>query len=316
MSKTVTIVVPMRNEEQNIALLFSEFDKLRVARPDLRWTFLFVNDGSTDRSAEMLAELADREPACQVITLARNFGHQCASTAGLDYADGDIICLIDADLQDPPAVLLEMVAEIERGYNIVYGQRTQRDGESRFKRLTASGFYRLLAYLTDVEIPVDTGDFRAMDRKALDAVKGMREYHRFLRGMIAWVGYRTKAVKYVRAPRHRGQTNYSVGKMVRFALDAIFSFSAVPLKFAGYIGTTIALGGLAGLIYILAKLVFYRDYLPGVSAVLFAVLFIGGVQLITLGIIGAYVGRIFEESKDRPLYIVDTTRNLGPNDQR
>ncbi len=316
MSKSVTVVVPMRNEEANIGPLFSEFEKLRVARPDLAWKFLFINDGSTDHSAERLAELASREPACQVITLARNFGHQRASTAGLDHADGDIVCLIDADLQDPPAVLLEMIVEIEAGHNIVYGQRTQRVGESGFKRLTASGFYRLLTYLTDVDIPVDTGDFRAIDRKALDAVKSMREYHRFLRGMIAWVGYRTKAVKYVRAARHAGRTNYSVGKMMKFAFDAIFSFSAVPLKFAGYLGTMIAFAGLGGLVYILAKLIFFRDYLPGVSAVLFAVLFIGGVQLITLGIVGAYVGRIFEESKGRPLYIVDSFQNFGPHDQR
>ena len=307
---SVTVIVPIFNEDESLHAMWDRLVSVSRARSDLEWSFLFVNDGSRDRSRELLDELATANENCQVIHLSRNFGHQMAVTAGLDNAHSDIVCIIDADLQDPPEVLLEMIKEIEGGYNMVYGQRQSRVGESWFKLMTASAFYRLLASMTKVNIPVDTGDFRAMDRKVVESVRSMREYHRFLRGMVAWVGFKTKPVLYSREARFAGTTKYPFRKMFKFALDALYSFSDVPLRVAGYLGLITFGLGFLGMLYIVGELLFFGNYITGVSAVLFAVLLIGGVQLLCLGVIGQYLGRVFDQLKGRPLYLVDDSKNL------
>ena len=309
-AKKVAIVIPVLNEEENIDVLFEHLESTREQRKDLSWTYIFVNDGSSDRTGELLDLLAARVSHCSVIHLSRNFGHQRAVTAGLDYADADIVGIIDADLQDPPEALLQMIREVEDGYDMVYGQRSSREGESWFKLATAKLFYRLLERLTNIHIPVDTGDFRVMNRKVLCAVRSMRETHRFIRGMVAWVGFKTKAHQYVRSARHAGESKYPFRKMLRFAIDAVFSFSEAPLKVVSIAGVATAFIGMLGIFYIVARKLFWGDYMTGVSTILFFVLLIGGIQLISLGVIGGYIGRIFEQTKRRPLYIVAATRNL------
>lgn len=305
----IDVIVPLFNEEETLPVLWRRLADVAARCPRWQWRFIFVNDGSRDGSATVLDALAEEHPHCTVIHFSRNFGHQMAVTAGLDQSTGDIACIIDADLQDPPEVLLEMIEAIESGYNVAYGQRTQRVGESAFKLLTAKAFYRLLSLMTSVEIPVDTGDFRAMDRKVVHAVRSMRERHRFIRGMVAWVGFRSKAIHYARDARHLGVTKYPFRKMLRFAMDALYSFSDVPLRVAGYAGAIAASCGFLGISYILVQALFFSNYLPGVSSVLFAVLALGGVQLLCMGVLGQYVGRLFDQSKARPLYIVAGVRN-------
>ncbi len=307
--RVVDVIVPVYNEQESVPTLWQRLASVAAGFPRWRWRFIFVNDGSRDGSAVMLDALAEAHANCTVIHFSRNFGHQMAVTAGLDQSTGDIACIIDADLQDPPEVLVEMIEAIENGYDVAYGQRTHRAGESAFKVLTASWFYRLLSVMTSVEIPVDAGDFRAMDRKVVDAVCSMRERHRFIRGMVAWVGFRSKAIPYARDARHLGVTKYPFRKMLRFAMDALYSFSDLPLRAAGYVGLIAAAGGFLGIFYILVQALVFRNYLPGVSSVLFAVLALGGVQLLSIGVLGQYVGRLFDQSKDRPLYIVAAIRN-------
>ncbi len=308
-SGVVDVIVPLYNEEETLPVLWRRLADVAARCPRWQWRFIFVNDGSRDGSASLLDTLAEEHPHCTVIHFSRNFGHQMAVTAGLDQSSGDIACIIDADLQDPPEVLLEMIEAIESGYNVAYGQRTQRVGESAFKILTAKWFYRLLSLMTSVDIPVDTGDFRAMDRTVVHAVRSMRERHRFIRGMVAWVGFRSKAIHYAREARHLGETKYPFRKMLRFAMDALYSFSDVPLRVAGYAGAIAASCGFLGISYILVQAVVFSNYLPGVSSVLFAVLALGGVQLLCMGVLGQYLGRLFDQSKGRPLYIIAGIRN-------
>jgi polyisoprenyl-phosphate glycosyltransferase len=305
----VDVIIPLFNEQESLPVLWRRLESVAALCPRWQWRFIFVNDGSRDGSRTLLDALAEEHPHCTVIHFSRNFGHQMAVTAGLDQSNGDIACIIDADLQDPPEVMLEMIEAIEDGYNVAYGQRTQRVGESAFKLLTAKWFYRLLSLMTSVDIPVDTGDFRAMDRKVVHAVRSMRERHRFIRGMVAWVGFRSKAIHYARDARHLGVTKYPFRKMLRFAMDALYSFSDVPLRVAGYTGAIAATCGFLGISYILVQAMVFGNYLPGVSAVLFAVLALGGVQLLCIGVLGQYVGRLFDQSKARPLYLVADIRN-------
>lgn len=305
----VDVIVPLFNEQETLPVLWQRLENVAARCPRWQWRFIFVDDGSRDGSPAMLDAMADEHPHCTVIHFSRNFGHQMAVTAGLDQSTGDIACIIDADLQDPPEVMLEMIEAIEDGYNVAYGQRTRRVGESTFKLLTAKYFYRLLSLMTSVEIPVDTGDFRAMDRKVVHAVRSMRERHRFIRGMVAWVGFRSKAILYARDARHLGVTKYPFRKMLRFATDALYSFSDVPLRMAGYAGAIAASFGILGIGYILAQSLVFGNYLPGISAVLFAVLALGGIQLLCIGVLGQYVGRLFDQSKARPLYLVAEIRN-------
>ena len=306
---TVDVIVPIFNEEESLPTLWARLSGVATNNKRWEWRFIFVNDGSRDKSPQLLDSLAEANPCCTVIHFSRNFGHQMAVTAGLDHSQSDIACIIDGDLQDPPEVMVQMIEAIESGYNVAYGKRTQRAGESAFKLLTAKWFYRVLSVMTSVDIPIDTGDFRAMDRKVVQAVRSLRERHRFIRGMVAWVGFRSKAIHYARDARHLGMTKYPFRKMVRFAMDALYSFSDVPLRVAGYAGAFAATLGFLGIGYILLQAILFANYLPGVSAVLFAVLTLGGIQLLCIGVLGQYVGRLFDQSKARPLYIVADMRN-------
>ena len=267
---------------------------------------VLVNDGSRDETLTVALALAQGDPAIRVVNLLRNFGHQAAVTAGLDVATGDALVLIDSDLQDPPEVIPEMVAAWRNGADVAYGQRRKREGETAFKLFTARLFYRILRRMTKSNIPADTGDFRLMDRRVADVLRSMREHHRFIRGMVSWVGGRQVAVAYDRKPRFAGETKYPVRKMFAFAIDAITSFSVVPLRLVtwlavGIIGLTI----LAAIGVIAVKLVNPNYFIPGYPSIIITIVFFGGVQLLALGIIGEYIGRMYESVKARPLYIIE-----------
>ena len=303
MKITYSIVVPIYNEKENIPELYRRVsDVMNSTRK--RWELVLVDDGSTDGSTDMIRELAKQDKHVRPVIFARNFGHQIAITAGWDYARGDAVVIIDADLQDPPELILEMAEKWQEGYEVVYAIRAEREGESWFKLWTASLFYRIIYRITDVEIPLDTGDFRLMDRKVVDVLKSMRERHRFPRGMSAWVGFKQIGVEYKRAARVAGETKYPFKKMFRLALNAITGFSYFPLQVATYIGFISA-----GIAAIAIPVVIYMRVTGsqaffGQATTLIAVLFLGGVQLISLGILGEYIGRLYDEAKGRPLYIV------------
>lgn len=300
---TLSVVAPCFNEEGVLHELYRRVSQVLDGAGE-SWELVLVNDGSRDRTPEIMRELHARDPRVKVIDFARNFGHQIAVTAGMDYARGDAVVLIDADLQDPPELILEMLAKWREGYEIVYAVRTERKGETWFKRFTAKLFYRLIYKITDINIPMDTGDFRLMDRKVVNALKTMREKHRFLRGMSVWVGFRQTGVKYVRAERYAGETKYPFKKMLKFALDGITSFSYLPLQLATYVGFISAALAVIGIIVTIILRLSGSQAFYGQATTLVSVLFLGGVQLISLGIIGEYLGRIYDEVKGRPLYIV------------
>ncbi|MCU0493232.1 MAG: glycosyltransferase family 2 protein [Chloroflexaceae bacterium] len=304
----ISVVAPVYNEEQ----LLPEFYRRMVAVLESLgepFELVLVNDGCRDRSPEIMRQIHDADGRVKVVNFSKNFGHQLAITAGTDYAQGQAVVVIDSDLQDPPEVIPELVARWREGYHVVYAQRAERAGETWFKRVTASAFYRLIDRITNVNIPVDTGDFRLMDRKVVDALKRMREHHRFMRGLSAWVGFKQIGVPYKRDARKAGETKYPFRKMLRFALDGITSFSYLPLQLATYLGFGVAALSFLFLILVMVlrlvnpgepqDAIFY-----GQATTLVAVLFIGGVQLIFLGVIGEYLGRIYTEVKGRPLYIV------------
>ncbi|MCU0509047.1 MAG: glycosyltransferase family 2 protein [Anaerolineae bacterium] len=289
---TLSVVAPVFNEE---AILHELYRRLRV---------VLINDGSRDRSLEIMRELHAADERVKVVSFARNFGHQVAITAGADYAQGEAVCIIDADLQDPPEVILDLLAKWREGYEVIYAVRSEREGETWFKEFTAKAFYRIIYRITDINIPMDTGDFRLMDRRVVQALRTMREKHRFMRGMSVWVGFKQTGVHYKRAARFAGETKYPLKKMLKFALDGITSFSYFPLQLATYIGfAAAALAVLGILITIILRLTGSHAF-EGQASTLVAVLFLGGVQLISVGIIGEYLGRIYDEVKGRPLYIV------------
>jgi glycosyltransferase involved in cell wall biosynthesis len=302
---TISIIAPIYNEVGNIPQLHQRIHAVMegVGEP---WELVLVNDGSTDGSTEALDDLYGQDPQhVRVIHFARNFGHQIAVTAGMDYARGQAVVLIDADLQDPPEVIPDLIAKWRAGYEVIYAVRARREGESWFKRTTASLFYRVLYRITDVDIPLDTGDFRLMDRRVVDAVRAMREQRRFIRGMVSWVGFRQTGVEYARSPRYSGETKYPLRKMLRFAWDGITGFSYVPLQLATYLGFAIAiLSTLSILLVIYLRAFTDAEPLKGQATTLVMVLFLGSVQLISLGIIGANLGPIYHQVKKRPLYIV------------
>ncbi len=303
---TVSVVAPVFNEEAILPELYRRVrDTLDGAGED--WELVLVNDGSRDRSAEIMRELHEQDPRVKVIYFARNFGHQVAITAGTDYARGDAVVIIDADLQDPPEVILDLLAKWREGYEVVYAIRAKRMGETWFKEFTAKLFYRIITRITDIAIPTDTGDFRLMDRKAVNALKGIREKHRFMRGLSVWIGFRQTGVEYVRAERYAGETKYPFKKMLRFALDGITSFSYLPLQLATYVGFICAGLAVLGILATIILRLSGSHAFYGQASTLVSVLFLGGVQLISLGIIGEYLGRIYDEVKGRPLYIVSST---------
>ena len=301
----LAIVAPCYNEEAGLAEFVGQV-KAMCARLGCAHEIVLVNDGSRDRTLAVALDLASRDPAIRVVNLLRNFGHQAAVTAGLDVADGDAVVLIDSDLQDPPEVIAEMVAEWEKGADVAYGQRRTREGETDFKIFTAKLFYRILRSLTKSPIPADTGDFRLMDRRVADVLRSMRERHRFIRGMVSWVGGKQVAVPYDRKARFTGESKYPLRKMLAFAVDAITSFSIVPLRLVTLLAlTVIGLTVLAAIGVIVVKLVNPHYFIPGYPSIIITIVFFGGVQLLALGIIGEYLGRMYEAVKAWPIYIVE-----------
>lgn len=315
MEPTFSIIAPIYNEECCLDELYRRISEV-MDQTHEPWELVLVNDGSRDASPEIIRRLAAADKRVRPVMFARNFGHQIAVTAGLDYARGQAVIIIDADLQDPPEVILEMISKWREGVEVVYAVRADREGETWFKKFTAALFYRIIFSITDVKIPMDTGDFRLMDRKVVNVMKTMREHHRFLRGMSAWVGFRQEGVTYKRAARFGGETKYPFRKMLKLALTAITGFSYFPLQLATYLGFITA--GLA--IIAIPVVAILRALQPqaffGQASTLIAVLFLGGVQLISLGILGEYIGRIYDEVKGRPLYIVsEDPEDYLSNDQ-
>lgn len=300
---TISLVIPIWNEEPVIPELYRRVVDV-MERASETWELICINDGSADRSLELLVALHEQDPRVKIIDFSRNFGHQVAITAGADFAEGDAVIVMDADLQDPPEVIIEMIEQWRNGYEVVYAKRAKRDGETPFKLLTAKLFYRLLRSITDVEIPLDTGDFRLMDRRVVHAMRQLREKHRFMRGLSSWVGFKQIGVEYERAERYAGETHYPLQKMIRLALTAITGFSYLPLQLATYFGFGLAFISLLGIVVTIILRLSGSSFFLGQATTLVSVLFLGGIQLIVLGIIGEYLGRIYDEVKGRPLYIV------------
>jgi glycosyltransferase involved in cell wall biosynthesis len=307
----LSVVAPMYDEEGSARAFY---DRVVAALGDLPFELVVVDDGSTDRTTEIVEELAAADPRVKVVHLSRNFGHQPALTAGLDHARGDAVVMIDADLQDPPELIGEMVERWRAGSDVVYAVREARAGETRFKLTSARWFYRLFRRLATVDLTPDSGDFRLMDRRVLDVLHAMPERNRFLRGMTVWVGFTQTALPYRRDPRHAGTTKYPLRKMLRFSFDAIASFSHVPLQVATVLGFAFAALAFAVGVpaVILARI--FEIFDPGTPTIITVVLLLGGIQLMTVGIIGEYVGRIYDEVKRRPLYVVRERRNLPDDD--
>jgi len=303
MKITYSIIAPIYNEKDNLPELHRRVKEVMDSTGE-SWELILVDDGSTDGSTEGIRELAKKDKQVRPIIFARNFGHQIAITAGWDYARGDAVVIIDADLQDPPELILEMAKKWREGYEVVYAVRAEREGESWFKLWTASLFYRIIYRITDVKIPLDTGDFRLMDRKVVNVLKQMRERHRFPRGMSAWVGFKQVGVEYKRAARVAGETKYPFRKMFLLAVNAVTGFSYFPLQVAtyfGFISAGISILAIPVVVYMRAS---GSQAFLGQATTLIAVLFLGGVQLISLGVLGEYIGRLYDEAKGRPLYIV------------
>lgn len=305
----ISVICPLYNEAGNVAELLSRIDSiLRRISGSPSYEIILVNDGSTDTTLSAARETFPRFPAVRVVNLSRNFGHQIAATAGIDLSRGEAVILMDGDLQDPPELIESFVAKWREGYDVVYAVRRTRKGESPFKLLSAKLFYRITRRLTNVSIPVDTGDFRLMSRRVVDALKQTREKHRFLRGLVSWVGFNQTGVEYDRDSRRSGVTKYPFSKMLRFAIDGITSFSEIPLRFATYFGFFVSCFAFVYAIIILV-LKFEHRNTPGYTSTMIAILFLGGVQLITIGILGEYIGRVYDQIKQRPLYFIESVED-------
>lgn len=308
-SVTVSFVVPVHDEAENLTPLYARVASL-MEREGTSFELLFVDDGSRDTSLEIMQALRAYDPRVSVLRLSRNFGHQVAITAGMEHARGEAIVVMDADLQDPPEVVPEMLAKWRSGHDVVYGVRSRRHGESVFKRATASAFYRVIRAITSVELPLDAGDFRLISRRVVEALRRLPERQRYVRGLVAWVGYSSAPVEYERDARHAGTTKFSLRKMVRFGLDGVVSFSAAPLWLATWTGCATSLGALLAALWLAAS---SRSAAEG-EATLIAIALMGGLQLVALGVIGEYLARIWEEAKGRPLYLVDRLLQ-GPDEK-
>ncbi len=303
-SGMISVVVPCYNEEAVLYATHARIGEVLDRLDRFDYEVIYVDDGSRDDTAAILRGLQATDRHVRVLRFSRNFGHQVAVSAGIEHASGNAVVLIDADLQDPPELIPEMLARWREGYDVAFGQRLKRVGESRLKLATAKAFYRLMNRMADVSIPLDVGDFRLMDRKVVDALLAMPERDRFVRGMVSWVGFNQIAVPYERDARLAGESKYPLFKMLRFALDGITSFSVAPLRFATLLGFAASALALVGVLYALMVRIFTRDWVPGWAGILCAILFMGGIQLISLGVIGEYIGRIYGESKRRPLYVL------------
>ncbi len=306
---TLSLVIPIFNEEETLPELHQRLQAFFVSLQE-SWEVIFVDDGSVDRSPEMLREMASVEQRYRVVSFGRNFGHQIAITAGVDYAEGEAVVVMDADLQDPPEVVADMIAKWREGYDVVYGVRTKRMGETFFKKFTAMMFYRLLRVMLGFDIPVDTGDFRLMSRRVVVTLRSLRERHRFVRGMVAWVGFRQTKVFYERQGRFAGETKYPLGKMIRFAIDGITSFSIVPVKMATWLGVLCGMGAVGIAVWALYQKLTGGHVVLGWTTIMMLVAACSSAQLLMMGVLGEYVGRIYEEVKKRPLYTVREELNM------
>lgn len=310
-----SIVVPVYNEE---AVVFECYRRLTEVMRQTRdsYELIFINDGSRDQTSSMVSQLCSSDPAVKLIDFSRNFGHQIAITAGMDHAQGDAIVVIDADLQDPPELILQMIEKWKEGYDVVYATRAERKGETGFKKWSAAAFYRTLNKLSDIDIPLDTGDFRLIDRKVCEAMKSLKETNRFVRGLVSWVGFRQTSISYVREERFAGETKYPLKKMLKFASDALVAFSLKPLRLASILGSVISLFSFIYLLFVVGQKLLHFSTTPGWASVIACILFLNGIMLIILGVLGEYIGRIYDEVKQRPLYLVQETKNFSQEQQR
>ena len=309
--KKISLVIPMYYEEQVAEECYKRVTKVLKELKDYDYEIIFVNDGSKDKTLPILEEIAKKDKNVKVVSFSRNFGHQAAVTAGLKYVTGDAIVIMDADLQDPPELIPDMLKYWEDGYEVIYGKRKTREGESAFKLLTAKAFYNTLNKLSDVEIPKDTGDFRLVDKKVVDVINSLPEHNKFLRGLFSWVGFKQYAYEYERKERFAGKTKYPLKKMLKLAQDGILSFSTKPLKIVGGFGILSVIISIAILIYSILSFAFkWNNLTPGWTSLMCTITFLGGVILISLWMIGEYIARIYDETKQRPQYIVDKTINI------
>lgn len=300
----LTIVVPAYNEE-NVLPEFHRRLTSALSEEPVKIELIYVNDGSSDGTLNVLEELAEQDERVCIVDLSRNFGKEIALTAGLDHVTGDAVVVIDSDLQDPPELIPQMINEWMNGYDVVYGKRTARKGETGLKKVTAHMFYRFLQKLGDVPIPEDTGDFRLLSRRALEPLLSLRERHRFMKGLFSWIGFKQKPIFYERDSRYAGDTKWGYWKLWNFAIEGITSFTTAPLKVSSYLGLTVALGAFVYGIFIVMRTLIYGSPVPGYPSLLVVILFLGGVQLVSIGILGEYLGRVFNETKNRPLYLVN-----------
>ena len=305
----ISVIAPIHNEAGNIEILVSRLTASLNSKTE-NYEIVFVDDGSRDNSAALLEKAARQDSRIKIISFSRNFGHQMAITAGMEFSKGKSIVIIDADLQDPPEIIPQMMAKWQEGFDVVYAVRKQRDGESLVKRITAAVFYRLLKRLTEFDIPVDTGDFRLMDRKVVNAFLSMPERGRYIRGMISWLGFKQTGITYDRAARTEGKTKFTMRKMIRFAFEGITSFSFAPLQFATFLGMTCSAVAFLMLIYVFISKFFDQQVVRGWTSLMAIIIFLGGIQLLMIGILGEYIGRLVTEQKKRPLYIVQKKTNI------
>ena len=303
MDMTVSIIIPCYNEETNIGETYKRLTRV-LDTTGYRYSMIFVNDGSTDNTIHELIALHRADERVKIIDLSRNFGKEIALTAGLDYADGDVVIPIDADLQHPPEVILALIEKYREGYDIVNAVRSRRSGETFIKKSTSKLFYKIINRLTDIEIPRDVGDFRLISRDALNAIKNMRERKRFMKGIFAWVGFKTASIYYDSPPRFAGRTKWNYWKLIDLAIEGLTSFSAVPLRFASFFGILVSFAAFLYAIWIIIDKLIFGNPVKGYPSLMVVILFLGGIQLITVGIVGEYIGRIYEEVKQRPLYVI------------
>jgi len=301
----LTIIAPAYNEEQVIDEFYTRLSSVLKTLSHIDTEILFVNDGSTDRTFEKIRAFRKQDRSVSYINLSRNFGKEAAMSAGLDYAEGDAVVILDIDLQDPPELIPKMIELWQEGYDSVYGQRSERQGESFIKKFTARHFYRLMEKVSRVQIPRDTGDFRLLSRRAVLALRQLNESNRFMKGIFSWIGYRQTALIYTRKPRSAGNSKFSYWRLWNFALDGITSFTTLPLKVASYLGGALALGSFVYGAWIIINTLVYGQSVPGYPSLMVVILFLGGVQLLSLGVMGEYLGRMFDETKHRPLYLID-----------
>lgn len=305
MKKSVTILIPAYNEEPVLPVLYDRLNKLAEAMKKYDLEFLFVNDGSRDKTIDIIREFANHDERVSYVDLSRNFGKEIAMIAGIDHVDSDAMVIIDADLQDPPELIPDMIKLWEEGYDDVYARRTERLGESWLKKITSAWFYRILQRSTHIPIQRDTGDFRLLDRRCVEAMKQIRERERYTKGFFSWIGFNKKEITYVRDPRAAGETKWNYIKLLNLAVDGIVSFTTAPLRFSTIVGMIVSFLAFVYIIYLVIRTLLFGTDIAGYPSIMAAVLFLGGVQLLSLGIIGEYIGRIFNETKQRPLYLVD-----------